>query len=75
MEKTIKESVGFTLEAIDFLRSSFGRIFKAKREQAGLTQKQVAKRAHVRPETVSRIEGGKGNPTVDTLARLMRSIP
>lgn len=74
MDKEIRKSMALTVETFAFLKESFGRIFKAKRLKAGLTQEDVAKASKVRPETVSRIEGGKGNPTVDTLLRLMKAI-
>lgn len=74
MGKELSESLAFTVETFAFLKESFGRIFKAKRLKAGLTQGDVAKAAKLRPETVSRIESGKGNPTVDTLLKLMKTV-
>jgi transcriptional regulator with XRE-family HTH domain len=74
MNREMKRSLELTVETFTFLKESFGRIFKAKRLKAGLTQTEVAKASKVRPETISRIEGGKGNPTVDTLLRLMKAI-
>jgi transcriptional regulator with XRE-family HTH domain len=61
-------------DTLKFLKESSGRILRAKRLRAGLTQKQAAKAAGVRPETVSRIEAGRGNPTIGTLLRLTRVV-
>ena len=40
------------------------------REAAGLTQRELAARARVPQADISRIEQGKGNPTLRTLVRL-----
>lgn len=61
-------------ETLDFIKNSFGRVLRAKRERAGLTQEALAKKAKVRPETVSRIEAGRGNPTLSTLRGLMKAV-
>lgn len=74
MSKNLSDSLAFTVETLAFLKESFGRIFKSKRLKAGLTQEDVAKASKLRSETVSRIESGKGNPTVDTLLRLMKTV-
>lgn len=39
-----------------------------------LSQKELARAARVRPETVSRIEAGKGNPTIKTLVALTKAV-
>lgn len=74
MSTIANECLELTKDTFEFIRKSFGRVFKAKRLRAGLTQGQVAKAARVRVETVSRIESGKGNPTVGTLHRLMKAV-
>jgi transcriptional regulator with XRE-family HTH domain len=56
------------------MKESFGRVLRAKRIRAGLTQRQLAKASRIRPETISRLEAGRGNPTLDTLVRLMRVV-
>lgn len=61
-------------DVLGFMKHSFGRVFREKRIHAGLTQKQVAKVSKIRPETISRIEAGQGNPTLDTLMRLIRVV-
>lgn len=51
------------------------RELKAAREAAGLTQAQVAEKAGLRLETLSRLELGKvKNPTIDTLQRYAEAV-
>jgi transcriptional regulator with XRE-family HTH domain len=62
-------------DTFEFIRKSFGRVFRAKRKLVGLTQAEVAKIAGVRPETVYRLESGRDtNPTVKTLERMLRAV-
>lgn len=43
---------------------------KARREQLGVTQEQLAELAAVGLRTVKALDSGKGNPTVGTLIKL-----
>ncbi len=43
---------------------------KARREQLGVTQEQLAELAAVALRTVKALDSGKGNPTVNTLIKL-----
>lgn len=45
-------------------------LLKKAREEAGLTQKQLAELSKVPQQTISSIESGARNPGVDTLYRL-----
>lgn len=45
-----------------------------RRRALGLTQEQLADAAEVRQSEISRIENGRGNPTVLTLARLADAL-
>jgi len=47
-----------------------GETLKAARHQAGLTQEELAARAKLSREYVSKLERGQQSPTVDTLLRL-----
>ena len=40
---------------------------RRERERAGLTQTELARRAHVAKSTLSQLESGSGNPSVETL--------
>lgn len=61
-------------DALDALNWLSGRDLRRDREAAGLTQTEVARRAGMRAETLSRLERGRGNPTVGTIARIVRAI-
>lgn len=47
-----------------------GAALKAAREKAGLSQAEASRRSGVHWVHLSRLEGGKVNPTVRTLVRL-----
>lgn len=51
-----------------------GRNLRRAREQAGLTQEQVAERSGVHSTEVSRIERGKRDPQVSTVERLAKAV-
>ena len=61
-------------DAVEALNWLSGRDLRRDREAAGLTQAEVARRAGMRAETLSRLERGRGNPTVRTIARIVRAI-
>lgn len=56
------------------LTISIARSIISARIRAGLTQKELARRAGVRLETVCRIEGGKQKPSQETILRLEAAI-
>ncbi len=49
------------------------RLLQAARDLAGLTQRQLAKRARTAQSVVARIELGETNPSWSTLARLLKA--
>jgi transcriptional regulator with XRE-family HTH domain len=44
------------------------------RKQRGLTQRQLSARTGIQQSEISRIEGGRANPTAATLAALARAL-
>jgi XRE family transcriptional regulator, regulator of sulfur utilization len=44
------------------------------RKQRGLTQRQLSTRTGIQQSEISRIEGGRANPTAATLASLARAL-
>src|SRR5579871_5396706 len=56
------------------LRALFGNNFRAARQKAGLTQRDIEARTGIKQHYVSAIEGGKQNPTLGTMAALARSV-
>ena len=63
-----------TCNAIDFARVSIARSLIRDRRAAGLSQQQLAKLAHVRQETISRIESGKHTATVRIIEKLDKAL-
>jgi transcriptional regulator with XRE-family HTH domain len=55
-------------------RKALGRALRALRERAGLTQKQLAKRAASDDTYLSRIEHGAIDPGWSTLRRVLRAL-
>jgi DNA-binding XRE family transcriptional regulator len=60
--------------AAAFAIAAIARGLVTQRIEAGLTQKELARRAGVRLETVCRLEGGKQRPTRETVPRLDRAL-
>jgi transcriptional regulator with XRE-family HTH domain len=53
--------------------SSAYAICREARRRAGVSQRELAKRAGVSPSTVTRIERGRMEPTFDLLTRLVEA--
>jgi transcriptional regulator with XRE-family HTH domain len=62
------------VDAIAYARVSIAKGLRRQRLEAGLTQAEVARRAGIRSETLSRLENGRGNPTVATVRKIVRAI-
>lgn len=60
--------------AAAFVLASIARDIVADRKSAGLTQQELAQRARIRQETLSRIESGKHTPTLSTLRKIDRAL-
>jgi ribosome-binding protein aMBF1 (putative translation factor) len=61
-------------DAIAFARVSIARTLIDHRRAAGLSQTELAKRAGVRQETISRIESGKHTATIRVIDKLDKAI-
>ena len=59
---------------IEHVRISLANKISARRKAAGLTQAQLAKRAHVRVETISRLENGLHMPGAGTFDKIDRAL-
>lgn len=59
---------------VEFLCGSVGREIRARRKARGISQSRLARAAHVRVETVSRVENGYKNPTLGTIRELLKAI-
>lgn len=65
-----KFAVGHAAE----LRILFGSNFRAARQKAGLTQRDIEAVTGIKQHYVSQIESGKQNPTLGTIAALALSV-
>ncbi len=63
-----------TRPAVRTGRAILARGLIRDRLAAGLTQRELARRAGIRPETLSRLEGGRYTPTAETVARIDRAL-
>jgi DNA-binding XRE family transcriptional regulator len=55
-------------------KASAGADLRARRREAGLTLTATADMAGIAPETLSRIEHGRTNPTVSTVRAILRAL-
>ena len=60
--------------AAETLLAIIARQIADRRHSAGLSQAELAKRAGVRQETISRLESGKHAPTVRTIEKIDRAL-
>jgi len=63
-----------SVDAVAYARASVARDLILARRSAGLTQAQLAKAAHVRQETISRLEYGLHSITESTMRKLWRVL-
>ena len=56
------------------LHGVFCRQMKAWREDAGITQCELARRLKVKPSVVSQLESGRNAPTVDTVSAVAKAL-
>lgn len=68
------DTATIVVDAVTYANISIGRKLRSMREEAGLSQAAVAKKAKIRPEMLCRIEVGKGNPTVGTVSKIVKAI-
>ena len=61
-------------DAVACARESIGREIARRRRAASLSQAQVAARAGIRVETLSRLENGHANPTAKTVRAILRAL-
>jgi DNA-binding XRE family transcriptional regulator len=61
-------------EAQEFSRVCIARSLVRDRKAVGLTQQRLATLAHVRQETISRLESGKHVASIPTLEKIDRAI-
>lgn len=62
------------MPAVEFARASIARGIIRERRALGLSQQDLADRAGVRQETLSRIETGKHTASVPTITKIDRAL-
>jgi DNA-binding XRE family transcriptional regulator len=60
--------------ALEYVRATIARDIVRDRIAAGLTQRELARRAGIRVETLCRIETGKHTASVPTIDRIDRAL-
>lgn len=60
--------------ALEYIKASIARDIIRERKALGLTQAELAERAGLRQETLSRLESGKHSPTVRTVEKIDRAL-
>ncbi len=60
--------------AVAYAQASLARKIIRRRQAAGLTQVELARRAGIRPETLNRLEQGRHTPTIATVDKLDRAL-
>jgi DNA-binding XRE family transcriptional regulator len=60
--------------ALPYARASLARKLIRRRQAAGLTQVELARRAGIRPETLNRLEQGRHTPSIATVDKLDRAL-
>ncbi len=60
--------------AVEFTRISIARDLVRERKALGLSQSELAEKADVRQETISRIESGKHSVTVKTYDKIFNAL-
>lgn len=60
--------------AVEYARASIARDLIRERSNAGLSQRELARRAGVRFETICRIETAKHTPSIATLRKIEQAL-
>lgn len=70
-QRALLDAFGSHFEVERRLHFDIPKMLIAARKRAGLNQQQLADLSGVGQSEISRIENGQGNPTLDTLARIV----
>lgn len=70
----IREAAGRAFDSELAERRAIGAALAAARRESGATQQSVADAAGIQQAELSRIENGLGNPTVETLLRVLAAL-
>ena len=73
-EHLLKERIGPAWMSVPPAEAGLGKTLRQWRRSAGLRQVELAERAGISLETLSRIENGHRNPSLPTLQALLRAL-
>jgi len=71
---SVYESGELVGEVAVTLNQRIGALLNVAREEAGIYQTDLAKKTKIDQGDISRIENGKGNPTIKTLQTLFKAV-
>ena len=72
--RVVRNAAGRAFVAERAEREAVGEELKRARNECGVTQQAVAGAAGIQQAELSRIENGVGNPTVDTLLKILAAL-
>jgi transcriptional regulator with XRE-family HTH domain len=62
------------MDSLPVLRASLGRAIRCLRQQTGYSQERFGFQIGVHRTQMGKLEGGKGNPTIETLYSVARGL-
>ena len=62
------------LPKVDGVSKQAGKLIRQAREQENLSQAKLAEKCGIRQSALSRLENGKGNPTIGLLEDIAQSL-
>ena len=60
--------------ALNIVKNNLGRNVKELRLSSNMSQTDLAVKAKVRQSLISKMESGKGNPTLDSIVKIARAL-
>lgn len=72
--RTVNEAASKVFQAEVAVQVALGRDLRAARRLGNMTQSDLAERTGVDQAEISRIENGRANPTLETIARLASAL-
>ena len=60
--------------ALTIVKNNLGRNVKELRLSSNMSQADLADKAKIRQPLISKMERGKGNPTLDSIVRIARAL-
>ena len=62
------------ISALNIVKNNLGRNVKELRLSSNMSQTDLAVKAKVRQSLISKMESGKGNPTLDSVVKIARAL-